>query len=246
MLIDYASLNKGETVDLDSETIITLHQIFSTYEEKLLLYIRKRKFQDAENMLVNFCMKALQLPDEKQLFVTRFFFTSFITTIVHKQNKQGKLPLNIVANAYELIYQVEQWKNISEYMLHISSFLKEIRTNITVQHLLFRGNKLVKEALGIIYHHLKCQTLTVRLIASKLDISPTHLTNLFKTHLNTTPSEYIAHQKVEAIMKELNQTNECLHTVRERFGFQSHSHFIQFFKKQTNLTPLQYLQQHVY
>src|SRR5699024_12104998 len=139
---------------------------------------------------LEFCMKIVQLPEREQLFVARLFFTSFVTKIIRKQNRNGRLPSNMLANAYDLIYQIEQWENISEYMLHISTFIKQIKSNIILEHLLFRGNALVSEALTIIYTNLQSNELTVNSIAEQLDVSQTHLTTLFKEHLDQTPTEY--------------------------------------------------------
>src|SRR5699024_1701772 len=166
--------------------------------------------------------------------------------IIRKQNNKGVLPAEKFAKAYELIYDIEQWKDISEYMLHISDYINTIKNDITLDHLLFKGNSLVGKALTIIYNQLKSNDLTVNSIATQLEVSPTHITNLFKKHLDITPSAYIAQKRIEAIITELRQSSDSLHAVRKRFGFHNHSHFIQFFKKHTNLTPLQYLQQHVY
>jgi len=245
-VIDYTYVIDDASFNVDPELLYNLDKSFRTYEGALLTYIRKGEITDAEEVLLEFCMKIVQLPEREQLFVARLFFTSFVTKIIRKQNRNGRLPSNMLANAYDLIYQIEQWENISEYMLHISTFIKQIKSNIILEHLLFRGNALVSEALTIIYTNLQSNELTVNSIAEQLDVSPTHLTNLFKEHLDQTPSEYIAQKKMKAIIYELNHTNESLHTIRERFGFHNHSHFIQFFKKHTNLTPLQYLQQYVY
>src|SRR5699024_1165050 len=125
-------------------------------------------------------------------------------------------------------------------------FVKQIKHKITLDHLFFEGNLLVEKALSIIYNDLTNNELTVNSLAEQLNVSTTHLSNLFKKHLKMTPSDYIAQKKVHAIIEDLKQTNDSLHTIRKKFGFHNHSHFIQFFKKHTNLTPLQYIQQHVY
>lgn len=246
IVIDYSYVIDEKQFTIDPVMLFQLEKSFRTYEEKLLLFIKNKDLTNAEDILLDFCMKALQLPKKERLFAVRLFFTSFVTNIIRKQNNKGILPPEKLARAYELINDIEQWKNISEYMLHISVYIKRIKNDITLDHLLFKGNSLVEKALTIIYNQLKSNELTVNSIASQLEVSPTHITNLFKKHLGITLSQYIAQKKIEAIITELKHSNDSLHTIRKRFGFHNHSHFIQFFKKHTNLTPLQYLQRHVY
>lgn len=236
----------AEHNNINSELIYELNNTFYSFEEKIVIYLRKGELEQVEAILLDFCLKTLQLPEKERVFTTRLFFTSLITNIIRKQNKRGTLPPNALARGYGLIREVEQWKSISEYMLHIPNFVQTLKYDISLDHLLFEGNTLMEEALTMIYHNLTNNELTVNAIAEKLDISTTHLTNLFRKHLSITPSEYIAQQKTSAIIHDLKHTSDSLHTIRKRFGFHNHSHFIQFFKRNTNLTPLQYIQQHVY
>jgi len=245
-VIKHFDIFDEEQFTIDPVLLFQLEKTFRTYEEKLLCMIRKGDLASAEDLLIKFCMKALQIPEQVRVFVARLFFTGFVTYIIRKQNKYGTLPSDKIAKAYELISDIEQWKNISEYMLHMPDYIKRIKYEITLDHLLFKGNSHVEEALTMIYNDLQSSDLTVNSIAAQLNVSPTHITNLFKKHLDITPAAYIAEKKINAIMNELKQTNDSLHTVRKRFGFHNHSHFIQFFKKHTDLTPVQYLQQHVY
>ncbi|HZW68155.1 MAG TPA: helix-turn-helix transcriptional regulator [Pseudogracilibacillus sp.] len=230
----------------DSSLLYDLSQTFYTYEEKIVTHLQKGELKDIESILLDFCLKTLQLPEEHSVFITRLFFSSLITNIIRKQNKRGVLPSNALARGYELIRELEQWKSISEYMLHIPNFVETLKHDITLDHLLFKGDPLIEEALAIIYHNLRSKDLSVNAVAKKLDVSTTHLSNLFKKHLSITPSDYITQEKISAIIHDLKHSSDSLHTIRKRFGFQNHSHFIQFFKKSTNLTPLQYIQQHVY
>lgn len=245
-MMEYSVVLDEKEFTIDLTSLFQLNDIFRTYEDKLFTYIRCGRITEAEDVLLDFCMKALQLPKREKLFAVRFFFTSFITNIIRKQNNKGTIPPTMLAAGYDLINEVEQWNNISEYMLHISSFIKRIKVNITLTHLLFEGNELVQKALTIIYEDLTNHKLTVNVLANRLEVSTTHITNLFKKHLNMTPSEYIAKEKITAIITELRDTNNSLHTIRKKFGFSNHSHFIQFFKRQTDLTPLQYIQRHIY
>lgn len=243
---NYYEVIEDERSNKDSSLLYDLNKTFYSYEGKIVAHLRKAELKHIESILLDFCFKTLQLPEEQRVFTTRLFFSSLITNIIRKQNKRGVLPPHALACGYGLIRELEEWKSISEYMLHIPKFVQTLKDDICLDHLLFEGNPLIEEALEFIYHNLKSKDLTVNAVAEKLDLSTTHLTNLFKKHLSITPSDYIAQEKISAIIHDLKHSSDSLHTIRKQFGFQNHSHFIQFFKKSTNLTPLQYIQQHVY
>lgn len=244
-MIQHSFLNDKKPISLDTIMLYNLDQTIYSYEEKLLHYIHQKQFKPAEELLMDFCIHAIQLPEKNQLFILRFFFKSIVTNLIKIQSEKEKVPSSVIQNGFELLYQIEKWKTNSEYMLHISWFIERIKSGVIVDHLIYRGNKTVEQALSLIYHHLKSNYLSVRWLAEQLNISPTYVTNLFNKHLNVSASQYIAEKKIEAIMFELKHSKDSLHTIRNKFGFHNHSHFIQFFKKYTGLTPLQYLQQNI-
>src|SRR5690625_205526 len=116
IVINYSDVIEEKQFTIDPVMLFQLEKSFRTYEEKLLSLIRKKDIAGAEDILLDFCMKALQLPERERIFAVRLFFTSFVTNIIRKQNNKGVLPAEKFAKAYELIYDIEQWKDISEYM----------------------------------------------------------------------------------------------------------------------------------
>jgi|SRR5690625_5213683 len=244
-------VQKNTAVTLSSTPLeVTLffefEQVFLHYEEKIICHLSKGEIKNTETILMDFCSRLIPLNKDEQLFTTKLFFTDLVMTIIRRQAEKERLSTNVIAKGYELIAIVESWETISEYMLHISSFVQYLITHIIVDHLFYRGNPKLEEALLYIYEHLHDKSLSVTSIANKLNISTTHLTNLFKNHYGINASQYIAQKKVAAIIKQLKYSNDSLHNIRKQFGFSNHSHFIQYFKKHCGLTPLQYLQKHVY
>lgn len=236
--------NKEDPISLDTILLFNLKDTLQTYEEKIFAALFKRDYTTCETLLNDFCLTMLELPEKEQLFTVRIFFISMITDILRLQIYKGELHPDALTHAYEIIYEIEQWSNISECMLHISPMMQRLTTYVISDHLIFRGNKYVEKALLLIHEHLKCKELSVNWLANKLNISATHLTNLFKQYFHVTASTYIEQKRIATIMYELTHTKQTLKEIREAFGFTSHSYFIQYFKKHTGLTPLQYVQQH--
>lgn len=232
----------SEPVSLDTILLFDLKEVLQQYEEEIFSSLYHLDYEHCEKLLMEFCMKMLELPEKEQLFTVRIFFVSFIIDILRVQIRKGPLHPDALTHAYDLIYEIEQWGNISEFMLHIPSLMNRLENFIITDYLIFIGNKHVEDALLLINEYLHCKHLNVNWLAQQLNISPTHLTNLFKQYFKVTASCYIEQKKIEAMIDELKNTNKTLKEVREEFGFTNHSYFIQFFKKNTGLTPLQYLQ----
>jgi len=110
---------------------------------------------------------------------------------------------------------------------------------------LHNATPLLDKALQLINENISSTKLSVNWLAEQLNVSTTHLSNLFRLNLGVNPSNYIAKRKITEITFELIHTSEPLAKIRKKYGFISHSHFIQFFKKHKGITPLKY-RQHVH
>lgn len=82
----------------------------------------------------------------------------------------------------------------------------------------------------------------VEYYADKLCITPNYLNKIVKQSLGTTAKSYI-HQKLFAEAKRLlSYTVLTVNEIAEWLHFDSASHFVRFFRKRADMTPLQYRQ----
>jgi len=160
---------------------------------------------------------------------------------LHNQKKQ--LHPSILAASYQLIGEIARWENISEYILHSRWLIEQIKQHIIGDRLLAVGCNYVEQAIHFIDTYLEADVLSVKWLASELNITTTHLSNLFKLRVGETVAQYITKRKMNEIIFELTYTNKTLQEVREKYGFYNHSHFIQHFKRHQGITPLKYRQQ---
>lgn len=182
----------------------------------------------------------LELSDEEQVFVIRTFFISLITEIIHTQNRKQTLHPQVLHQAFNAIHHIEEWENISEYILGIPWFVDTLTNQLLNHSPLIEDCPHLERTIELIHKNIKNACLSVQWIADKIGISTTHLSNLFKLKLGMTISNYIAKRKVNEISYEIVHTTKSLKEIRRSFGFQSHSHFIQFFKKHKGITPLKF------
>ena len=238
--------NQGEAIrGIRLETILlyNIEELITEYEPKIFQSLVKKEYDKCGDYLSDFCFELLELTDEEQVFITRTFFTSLITDIIRVQTRKNQLHPKMLSYAYETIATIEKYENITEYLLYIPTFIERISTYIIGEQLIIEGNIHVEKTLQLINNHLASDVLTVRWIADQLDISTTHLSNVFKLQMGENINKYIMKRKIDEIAFEIQHSNDSIKNIRKKYGFVNQSHFIQQFKKFKGTTPLQYKQQ---
>ncbi len=86
--------------------------------------------------------------------------------------------------------------------------------------------------------------MTLRQLAQMIDIHPNSLSELLNEKIGKNFSEYINHYRVETFKEmaiEPNNTHLSILGLAYESGFNSKTVFNTFFKKETGMTPKQYL-----
>ncbi len=97
----------------------------------------------------------------------------------------------------------------------------------------------VKKACTYIHNNYS-QPLTVEEIAEKLSINPNYLIRLFKSEINTTPTQYILETRLVRARYQLLQTDASVQDIALSTGFANTSYFIKRFKERFGKSPLKY------
>lgn len=100
-------------------------------------------------------------------------------------------------------------------------------------------NPHIKKAMKYIHSHLS-EPLSLEILSEKVNLNKYYLSSLFKTHTNTTFSEYVLMERIKLAKKLLKTTSLPLTTLAERCGFSSLSYFCTCFKKIVGTTPCNY------
>ena len=76
--------------------------------------------------------------------------------------------------------------------------------------------------------------------AKELNLSANSLNQAVKEVLNKTAKEIISEKIIQEIKKQLKYSNQNIAEIAYALGFEEPTHFVRFFKKQTQLTPQTY------
>ncbi len=231
------------SIQIETILLFNIEQIITKYEQKVYHCLTTKEYEKSEKTLTDFCLELLELTDEEQVFIARTFFISLITDTIKIHTKKNQLHPKILSFSYETISIIEQYENLSEFILFIPTFVKRIANQIIGDQAIAIGNVHVEKALQLINFYLTNNCLTVQWVAKQLDISTTHLSNVFKLQMGETINQYITKRKMNEIAFEIQHSNVSMTKIQTKYGFVNQSHFIQQFKKVKGMTPLQYKQQ---
>ncbi|HLS06356.1 MAG TPA: AraC family transcriptional regulator [Bacillota bacterium] len=228
------------TVHLETILLANIKNLIMTYERKIFKDMLRKNYQKCEQHLTQFCFELLELDEFEQVFIARIFFTSLVTDLMKKQVHKEQLQPKVLSHVFHAVATIDSLQNISEYLLYIPEFIENITQKIIGSHLLTESNEHVETILQLIGDHLTDPALSVQWLADQVNLSTTHVTNLFKQYMEQTVSEYIVNCRINEIAYELITTAKPMTEIYQTYGFVNQSHFIQRFKRAKGMTPLQY------
>ena len=82
--------------------------------------------------------------------------------------------------------------------------------------------------------------ISVKNLASRLEVTPEHLSRQFQKEEGCRLTDYIAREKIREAKLQLEYSDSSYDEIAQTLGFSSQSHFGQVFRKWTGMTPGQY------
>ncbi|WP_258000370.1 helix-turn-helix transcriptional regulator [Bacillus sp. Marseille-P3661] len=105
-------------------------------------------------------------------------------------------------------------------------------------------NSFVLQAIEFIHNHY-ADDITVNLIAERLNISNSYLSQMFTKEMGISPIKYLVAYRIQKAKELISSSDDLLVAeVAAKVGFFEVKHFSKTFKKVTGLTPMQYKKIH--
>lgn len=121
--------------------------------------------------------------------------------------------------------------------------LSQIEKEISARNI-SKGNEKFLEAIEYIHENFTDKSLTIESLADMCAMSDTYFRRLFMKEFNTTPLKYINNLKLERAKELLRSGYFTVSEVSDKCGFDTVHYFCLFIKKETGLTPSQFLPGH--
>ena len=90
------------------------------------------------------------------------------------------------------------------------------------------------------------EPLSIECLSRQACMSQSHFFRCFKAELGISPVDYINFERIKKAMIVLKDMRKSINQVCLECGFNNVSYFNKLFKRQTNLTPSEYRQKHIY
>lgn len=117
---------------------------------------------------------------------------------------------------------------------HFASCVSEILHGSVVP------NRLILDALRVVDRSLADSTLTLQLVARRLNVSPTRLGSAFRCEMQSTFRDYVRGARMERAAALLVETNASIKEVWVQNGYNHASNFDHDFRRHFGLSPSQY------
>ncbi|PCJ59490.1 MAG: hypothetical protein COA79_10615 [Planctomycetota bacterium] len=89
-------------------------------------------------------------------------------------------------------------------------------------------------------HDNYANPIEIKNIAKEVHLSVSQFERNFKKVFKTSPLKYIQKVRLDIAIQKIIDTNRSISEIALESGFYDHSHFCHYFKKQTELSPLNY------
>jgi len=111
--------------------------------------------------------------------------------------------------------------------------------NLPLSNSINNENEIIRAAQQYISCHVE-KKLSVPMVASGVDVSPSYLTALFHKHLQISPGEYIRRIKLQQSKQMIREGNLNFTEIAAALQYSTVHHFSRQFKEKFGLTPTEY------
>ncbi|NSA99661.1 two-component system response regulator YesN [Clostridium beijerinckii] len=132
--------------------------------------------------------------------------------------------------SFNSIHEVKKW--IIEKAIRINSYIKRERINSSMM--------LIEKAKQYIKENYSDYDVSVEKLCSKLHVSPTYFSTMFKKETGTSFVNYLTATRLEEAVKLLNTTDDKTYMIAEKVGYPEANYFSYVFKKQFGVSPSKY------
>lgn len=133
-------------------------------------------------------------------------------------------------HSFRSLDEIEHWLNeVCEQALRD---VAKTRKDLTRSQML--------EAVDFIQRHYEDPELSIKTVCSRIFISTSYFSALFKTHTGRTFVEYVTEVRMEKAKELLKHSSMKTYEIAAKTGYQDPQYFSVLFKKHTGDTPTEY------
>ncbi|MFT8350927.1 response regulator [Clostridium saccharoperbutylacetonicum] len=232
-------LGTGKAICIDDvEPDNSIHLQLDEQEERVMLnaikiYSEEEITEAIDNLFKKF--QDLLLPFNQY----RIYLMEIMTSIL-KLVQNYNLDINDIfgenfncygyLEAFDSIDEVKKW--ITNKAIKINDYIKKERINSSML--------LIEKAKQYIKENYSDSDVSVEKLCSKLHVSPTYFSTIFKKETGENFVNYLTTVRLEEAVKLLNTTDDKTYMIAEKVGYPEANYFSYVFKKKFGVSPSKY------
>ncbi len=166
-------------------------------------------------------------------------YAIILNSILRKAAETGLVhPLHLDSISSQFAYKIENASNIIQ-LDELSHEMVRKYCIIVKNHSLKGHSLLVQKILNLIDSDLK-QDLTLKTVASHLNVNASYLSTLFKKETGKTLTDYVNSKRIKRAVFLLNSTTMQIQAIASEVGIPDLNYFTKVFKKVMGKTPREY------
>ena len=164
-------------------------------------------------------------------------------------NRKFTASQNVVSILQKMLQEQERMDAYSEQIIIsnldmlILLLLREISSpsgeKLQMCNAIHSENEIIRQAQQFITSHIR-EKLSVPVVASQVDVSPSYLTALFHKNLQISPGEYIRRIKLQESKQMIRENNLNFTEIAAALQYSTVHHFSRQFKEKFGITPTEY------
>ncbi len=165
-----------------------------------------------------------------------------LNTLLRKAAENGGVhPLHIDSLSSSFAKKIEKICSIND-SLSLQRDMIRSYCLLVKQHSVSKYSYLVGKSITLISYDLTAD-LSLKNIASQLNVTPTYLSALFHKECGMTLTEYVNSRRIDHAINLLTNTDKLVNIISYECGISDTNYFIKLFKKHTGITPTKYREQ---
>jgi len=218
---EHKVLSKGSTEKYPAEL-----------ESKLLEKIQGRDFQGIEDLIGEIINNISGISDMNTL---KEFAGEFLNALIRTAKSMGLIDIKGIS-PFPLL-ELFKLQTANEIRHYLKSTALQIRKDLQLEE--GDSNWWLERAFLYLKKNLYTD-ISLDIIADKINISPQHLSRIFKSKYGKTIGEYIVDQRMSYAKYLLTNSDYSIKDITDKIGYTDQNYFSRVFKKHTGSTPSQY------
>lgn len=180
--------------------------------------------------LLNETTPVMKLSNEIVLEMSKMF-----ETMIQEYNRESQFKKNILFNHLTiLLYKTKEL---------LQSHRVNIKSSSRSMELTNQFKSILNENFRDLLLDKSDKIVSIKEIASALNVHPNYLTNVIKEETGKTASDWIHDRTFSETQSLLKNSSKTISEISIIFGFTDSTHFAKFFKKMSRISPTQFRKQ---